>query len=93
MSYSLLADIKSRLRITGTSLDGVIQSNIDTALLDMEDAGISTLSLDDKIKKGIELYCKWQMNFHGEADRFGDAYQKLCDTMEKQIAHRLGEWQ
>lgn len=86
---SILSDIKKRLRITGNSLDDVIQANIEAAITDLEDAGIDSMIADAKIMKAIEIYCKWQLNFNGEADRYEQNYQKLSDTMEKQTAHRL----
>ena len=87
MEYLTL--IKKLLRITGTALDDVINFNINACLTDLTDAGIDITPADEKITKAVELYCKWQMNHNGEADRYGKNYQQLCDTMSKQAAHIL----
>lgn len=85
----ILSEIKKSLRITGTALDDVLQANIEACLMDLEDAGIDSSRLDNKVVKAVEMYCKWQMNFNGEADRYEKHYQKMSDTMEKQANHRL----
>ena len=87
MSNNYLTLIKKTLRITGTDLDDVISFNIDACLTDLSDAGIDITAAEEKITKAVELYCKWQMNHNGEADRYEQNYQKLCDTMSKQAPY------
>lgn len=86
-----LTIIKKLLRINGTALDDVIKTNIEAALSDLEDAGIDISDYSPKLIKAVELYCKWQMNHNGEADRYEKNYQMLADTMSKQAPYIQGE--
>lgn len=84
MSDILLDRMKAHLRLTGNALDEVIKQDIDTALIDMTDAGIDISSMDGKICKAVELFLRWQLNFNGEAERYQKNYRSLCDMMSKQ---------
>lgn len=81
--------IKKLLRISSNALDDVINFNINACLTDLTDAGVDIVSGDEKVTKAVELYCKWQMNHNGEADRYERNYQMLSDTMSKQEPYIL----
>ncbi|MBR4451560.1 MAG: hypothetical protein IKS39_06990 [Clostridia bacterium] len=84
----LISKIKKLLRLSGDALDDVVKMNVEAALDDIADQGVNIDTQDNLIVKAVELYCKWQMNHNGEADRFEKNYTTLRDTMSKQEAHR-----
>lgn len=78
--------IKTSLRIKHTKLDDEIDENISICLLLLQGAGISSdkakEDTEDKlIRKACELYCKWQFNFEGQAERYQKAYEGLRDFL------------
>lgn len=80
--------IKKALRLTGTALDGSLLQNIESCLDDLRDQDIDTDKIDVKVEKAVELYCKWQFNFNGEADRYERNYRAMLDQMSMQKRHR-----
>ncbi len=84
----LISKIKKLLRLSGDALDDVVKMNVEAALDDIADQGVDIDTQDNLIVKAVELYCKWQMNHNGEADRFEKNYTTLRDTMSKQKVHR-----
>jgi len=87
----LINKIKKLLRLSGNALDDVVKMNVDAALDDIADQGVNIDTQDNLIVKAVELYCKWQMNHNGEADRYEKNYTALRDTMSKQEAHMVVE--
>lgn len=76
----MLVLIKKSMRISHDKLDDVLQSDIDTCLLDLKRAGIVKIEEADKlIIKLTELYCKWQEDFQGKGDIYGQSYEKMRD--------------
>ncbi len=78
--------IKKSLRIKHSSLDDDIEDNIEICLLLLKGAGISEEKVgadtqDKLIYKTCELYCKWQFNFEGQAERYQRAYEGLRDFL------------
>ena len=78
--------IKKSLRIKHNSLDDEIESNIEICLLLLKGVGISEekACADTQgmlIFKACELYCKWQFNFEGQAERYQKAYEGLRDFL------------
>lgn len=78
----MLEKIKKSIRITHDRLDEEIQRNIDTCLLDMKRVGINTSdSESNMIIKACELFCKWQFDFMGKAERYKICYEQFRDSM------------
>ena len=73
----MLEKIKQALRISHSKLDEDIQENIDACLLDLAIAGVNTSVEDELMTQAVKLYCKWQYDFCGNADRFEKAYYNL----------------
>lgn len=73
----MLDKIKKSLRISHNKLDDDIQENINACLLDLTIAGVNTNIEDELIIQAVKLYCKWQYDFCGNADRFEKAYYNL----------------
>ena len=73
----MLDKIKKSLRISHNKLDDDIESNIQACLLDLTIAGVNAKIEDELITQAVKLYCKWQYDFFGNADRFEKAYYNL----------------
>lgn len=77
----MLNRIKTNMLITHDKLDSVIQNNIDACLIDLKRMGVVPKEKDELITKAVELYCKWQLNFCGEGEKYEKAYYKLSDAL------------
>ena len=78
----MLALVKKALRITHKQLDDVIQSDIDSCLLDLKRVGILRIDEEDAlIKKLVELYTKGEEDYQGKGDRYRAAYEKMRDAV------------
>jgi hypothetical protein len=89
---TLLADIKTALRIKTDALDSEVETLIGSALYDMWRVGVSPALLDEDalddepnlfVKQAVTAYCKAHFGYdNAEADRFDDAYRRIvCDLM------------
>lgn len=79
----MLEKIKLSMRVTHDKLDYDISANIDACLYDLTRVGVVTVGKenDPLIVKSAELYCKWQYNYDGSADRYERAYVALRDSL------------
>ena len=79
----MLEKIKLSMRVTHDKLDYDISANIDACLCDLTRVGVVTAGKenDPLIVKSAELYCKWQYNYDGSADRYERAYVALRDSL------------
>ena len=77
----MLDRIKTNMLITHDRIDSVIQSNINTCLSDLKRMGIYVKEPDELITKAVELYCKWQLNYCGEGEKYERAYCRLADAL------------
>lgn len=79
----MLEKIKLSMRVTHDKLDYDISANIDACLYDLTRVGVVTAGKenDPLIVKSAELYCKWQYNYDGSADRYERAYVALRDSL------------
>ena len=79
---ALLDIVKLSLGISHTKLDTDIQESIDACKLDLGRVGVrQAKDTDPLIVQAIKLFCKWQYNFQGQADRYERAYSGLRDSM------------
>lgn len=81
---TMLETIKLALRISHNDLDTEIQSNIDTALLELSRVGVDTSSkkqTDKLLIKAVELYCKWQVDFLSKGEQFEKNFCSLRDAL------------
>lgn len=89
---TLLADIKTALRIKTDALDSEVETLIGSALYDMWRVGVNPILLDEDalddepnffVKQAVTAYCKAHFGYdNAEADRFDDAYRRIvCDLM------------
>ena len=89
---TLLADIKTALRIKTDALDSEVETLIGSALYDMWRVGVNPALLDEDafddepnffVKQAVTAYCKAHFGYdNAEADRFDDAYRRIvCDLM------------
>jgi len=90
---TLLADIRTALRVTTDLLDSEAQTLISAALYDMERVGVNPalLVVDEEtgdlgnafVKNAVMAYCKAQFGYDvSEAQRFDDSYRRIvCDLL------------
>ena len=89
---TLLADIKTALRIKTDALDSEVETLIGSALYDMWRVGVNPALLDEDtlddepnlfVKQAVTAYCKAHFGYdNAEADRFDEAYRRIvCDLM------------
>lgn len=78
----LLDAVKLSLGITHGKLDEEISAAIAAGKADLRRAGVGILDDTDPLAaQAVKLYCKWQYNFQGAADRYERAYAGLRDAM------------
>lgn len=77
----MLSKARKALRITNTAFDEEIQDLIDTAKIDLHQAGVSQVKLDTPdaiIERAIKTYVKAHFGYDNpDADRLNDAYVML----------------
>lgn len=84
--------IKESMRISHNLLDQEILENIESSIFDMKRVGIQPFSIENEeidqsklkdklVEKAAELYCKWQADFQGKAERYEKAYNSLRDAL------------
>ena len=75
----MLRKVKADLRFDFDDLDGDIMDNIAAALLELKSAGADSDAedLDALTLRAVKLYCRWQYNFDGRADRYEAAFNAL----------------
>ena len=88
----LVYKIKESMRISHNVLDQEILENIESSIFDMKRVGIQPFSIENEendqnklkdklVEKAAELYCKWQADFQGKAERYEKAYNALRDAL------------
>lgn len=71
-------NVKLFLRVSSASADAEIQQTIDACLLDLRNAGVSSLDTDDPlIQQAVKLYCKAQFGFSADSEKYERAYEHL----------------
>lgn len=73
----MLNVVKQSLRIKHSKLDDDIQDDINACQQNLNMAGIIWKEDDALIRQAVKLYCRWQYNFEGEANRYKEAYDSL----------------
>lgn len=91
--------IKDSMRISHDKMDDQISSDIESCLSDLVMCGIAVKTTDDQgttvykddplIDKAVELYCKAQADYQGEANRYTRAYDNLRNAMQGCGDYRL----
>lgn len=74
-------DIRKSMRMSHDALDNEINRNIQACLHDLKRAGVDGEKGGPLIDKACELYCKWQQDYQGKADRYKRNYDELRDAM------------
>ena len=96
--YSVARE-KDAMRITHNKLDDQISCDIQSCLSDLvmcgiainvtDSQGVTTPKNDPLIDKAVELYCKAQADYQGEANRYNRAYESLRGAMQACGDYRL----
>ena len=78
----MLEKIKMSLRINHTALDDELIDMIAAAKRDLARVGLINIAdTDTLIIQAVKLYCKWHLNFEGEAERYMNAYTALAQSL------------
>lgn len=80
--------IRLSMRISHDKLDGDIQRNIDTCLLDLKRVGVDTAKESELLDKACELYCKWQCDYMGKGEQHEKNYNALRDALSLSREYR-----
>lgn len=75
-------DVKLWLRISGSATDAEIDQTIQSALMDLQLAGVvKTEPSDALIQQAVKLYCKAQFGYDEDAAKFSIAYEHLKSAL------------
>lgn len=82
ISDALVASAKTWLRITSSTVEDEIKQVMEACLIDLKNAGVVTIDPDDAmIKQALKLHLKSQFGYDSEADRFGQSYEFLKNSL------------
>lgn len=90
-----VAELKDSMRIKSTSIDDQLYRDIASCLLDLKMRGINTYDAegnprnDALIDKAIELYCKADLDYQGQGDKFMKSYENLTAAMQSCGDYRI----
>lgn len=78
----MLEKAKLWLRIAGNDFDGEITDLIEACKADLKRCGVIRCEESDPlVQQAIKLYCKANFGYDERAERFGQAYSALRDSM------------
>lgn len=81
MNMNRFYKIKKALKRSDDAIDDEIKNNIEACLNELNRVGISVTAEKPLIDKCCELYCKAQLNFDNNSERFQLAFEKLRDSL------------
>ena len=81
MNTNRFYKIKKALKRTNDVIDDEIKSNIEYCLAELKRVGIAVTAETPLIDKCCELYCKAQLNFDNNSERYQHAFEKLRDAL------------
>lgn len=68
-------EMRSMVRISHTKLDDELEMLKEAYLTDLSMSGVNIIPAGDMLSlAALRLYLRWQMNYNGEADRYGQSY-------------------
>lgn len=78
--------IKTSLRISSSALDAEILRHIQACTAELQRVGIIADESNPLIISAVELYCKWQYDYLGQAERFCAAFSSLRDALSLTVS-------
>lgn len=92
ITQTQIGDMRLRLRITSDVYDGEIESNISSALLELERSGVANRNLSDMLVfTACEFWCKAMLNFNGESERYFDSFARLQKSLTMSTGWRTSD--
>lgn len=83
ISEELIAEARTWLRMTTTTLDDEIEQTIAACILDLNNGGVVNLDTDDAlIRQAVKLYLKAQFGYDTSREKFERAYEFLKYSLE-----------
>lgn len=85
MANTTLSTVKTDLGITNNNKDAVIQTAINCALIELEQAGVDTVThaSDEYVLGAIIMYCRGDRNFQGESDMWFARFEEMKQRMSR----------
>ena len=83
-----LADVKTALRVKTNAYDGEIESLMESAMQDLNLAGVEFDTVDDVIQTAVITYCK--VRFWRVSDREYANLKKSYDEQKAQLSMATG---
>lgn len=88
----LIAEAKSWIRMTTSSLDEEIEQTLDACLLDLDNAGVINRDPEDAlIKQAMKLYVKAQFGYEDRAEEFEQRYEFLKKSLSLSSTYNTEE--
>ena len=82
MATSLLNTVKADLHIGSNSKNEQISEAIETAEMRMRMMGVGVINENDPTTvRCVKLYCRFDFNFQGEAERYFSAFEYMANAM------------
>lgn len=74
---AMLSDVRSALRISSNAFDSELEMYISACKTDLKGSGLKTISETDNLTKvAIIKYCRAEMNYQGNGDKWKEAYRE-----------------
>lgn len=83
-----LADVKTALRVKTNAYDGEIESLMESAMQDLNIAGVEFDTVDDVVQTAVITYCK--LRFWRVSDREYANLKKSYDEQKAQLSMATG---
>lgn len=83
-----LADVKTALRVKTNAYDGEIESLMESAMQDLNLAGVEFDTIDDVVQTAVITYCK--VRFWRVSDREYANLKKSYDEQKAQLSMATG---
>lgn len=90
---TLLDIIKEAVRRTDDDIDDSLQSDIDAAIADMQRVGVVAADTDTTeplVIKCVELFCKANLDYLAQGERYMRNYVKLRDSLSLSESYKGG---
>lgn len=78
----LIAEARFWIRKSSNTFDSEILQTMNSCLLDLKNAGVQKLDVDDPlIKQALKLYLKAQFGYEEDSEKFEKSYEYLKSSL------------
>jgi len=87
----ILDDVKTALGISSNDRDAEIKGVILAGIQQMSMMGVQTIDERDPLTNlAIQMYCKANFNYQGDAERWQSAFERTVNGMAKACEYGVG---